>query len=253
MHHLRYNIAGALGAIVFVAVGLAALREADKLWDGWLFSLTLGVLLFAVLLAAHRTGDRRAFWIGFALFGWGYLSFSLIPSTESRLITTKALAYLHQANILGSRAYGMRAILSLDRMRTYNLSDDDVMKALGESGLRGPPPDLGYETDQTSMTVVEHVLTWRARYNKPERYANIILKASLDGEILRLKDVAKVEMGTSFYIPGVWAGTAETFIGIGHSLVALLAAWLGGVLSRRLGIGRVSVVPEVQSEERATG
>jgi hypothetical protein len=251
VHHLRYNIAGALGAIVFVAVGLAALREADVLWDSWLFSLTLGLMLFAVLLAAHRTGDRRAFWIGFALFGWGYLSSSLIPSTESRLITTKALAYLHQANILGSRAYGMRAILSLDRMRAYNLSDDDVMKALGESGMKGPPAGLGYATDQTSMTVVEHVLTWRARYNKPEKYANYIIVATSDGEIVRLKDVAKVEMGTSFYIPGFWAGTAETFIGIGHSLVALLAAWLGGVLSRRLG--RVSAGPEAQSEERATG
>ena len=135
MHHLRYNIAGALGAILFVAVGFAALREADELWDSWLFSLTLGLLLFAVLLAAHRTGDRRAFWIGFALFGWGYLSFSLIPSTEPKLITTKALAYLHQANIFGSRAYEMRVILSLDRMRAYNPSDDDIRKTFGESGI----------------------------------------------------------------------------------------------------------------------
>ena len=96
MHHLRYNIAGALGAILFVAVGFAALREADELWDSWLFSLTLGLLLFAVLLAAHRTGDRRAFWIGFALFGWGYLSFSLIPSTGPRVIATKAVTDLGQ-------------------------------------------------------------------------------------------------------------------------------------------------------------
>jgi Cu/Ag efflux pump CusA len=250
MHHLRYHIAGALGAVLCVAVGFAALREADELWDTCLFSLTLGLLLFAVLLTAHRTGDRRAFWIGFALFGWGYLSFSLIPSTEPRLITTKALAYLHQASILGSRAYGMRAVLSPDRMRACNLSDDDVMKALRESRLNnnGSPPDIGFATDQTSMTVVEHVLTWRARYNKPAQYANIILKANPDGEILRLKDVAKVEVGTSFHIPGVWAGTAEAFIGIGHSLVALLAALLGGVLSRRLG--RVSVAPEVQPEKR---
>jgi hypothetical protein len=58
MPRLRYNITAALGAILFVAVGFAALREADELWDSWLFSLTLGLLLFAVLLAAHRTGDR---------------------------------------------------------------------------------------------------------------------------------------------------------------------------------------------------
>src|ERR1700722_5210451 len=108
MPRLRYNITGALGAILFVAGGFAALREADELWDSWLFSLTLGLLLFAVLLAAHRTGDRRAFWIGFALFGWGYLSLSLIPSTEPRLIATKAISYLHQSKIIGIRVYGMR-------------------------------------------------------------------------------------------------------------------------------------------------
>ena len=37
------------------------------------------------------------------------------------------------------------------------------------------------------------------RYNKPEQYENIILKANPEGEILRLKDVAKVELGSSFF------------------------------------------------------
>jgi hypothetical protein len=51
-------------------------------------------LLTSVLLAIHRTESRRAFWTGFALFGWTYLTLSLVPSIESRLATTKALAYL---------------------------------------------------------------------------------------------------------------------------------------------------------------
>jgi hypothetical protein len=45
-------------------------------------------------LAYHRLGSRRAFWIGFALFGWVYMALALIPSVESRLITTKILDYL---------------------------------------------------------------------------------------------------------------------------------------------------------------
>ena len=85
----RFRIASMLSAILFVAVGFAALREANDQWDSVLFSLTLLLLLNAVLLAVHRTEGRRAFWIGFALFGWGYLSLSLISSTESRLITTR--------------------------------------------------------------------------------------------------------------------------------------------------------------------
>jgi hypothetical protein len=242
MHHLRYNIAGALGAILFVAVGFAALREADELWDSWLFSLTLVLLLVAVLLAARRTGDRRAFWIGFALFGWGYLSLSLIPSTEPRLISTKALEYLHQSNIFSAR---VRVILALDHMRAHNVSSDDLMKALTPSSMvsgRSARQNVSY--DEASQTV-EYVLSWGAHYNKPEQYESIILKANPDGEILRIKDVAKVEMGSSFYVPRA-AGTAENFIHIGHTLFALLAAWLGGVLSRRLR--SVSETPEVLVE-----
>src|SRR5262249_23411754 len=52
------------------------------------------ILLVSVLLAVHRTESRRAFWIGFALFGWAYLALTLVPAIESRLLTTKALAYL---------------------------------------------------------------------------------------------------------------------------------------------------------------
>jgi hypothetical protein len=244
MHHLRCNIAGALGAILFVAVGLAALREADGPWDSWLFSLTLGLLLSAVLLAAHRTGVRRAFWIGFALFGWGYLSFSLIPSTEPRLIATKALAYLHQKNILGIRVYEMQAILDLDRMRAHDVSPDDIMKALAPSWIVSHEQP-GLATGSASPDA-GNVLSWESRYNKPDQFGNLILKANPDGEILRLRDVARVEMGPSFYTHRAVAGTAQNFIHIGHTLFALLAAWLGGVLSRRLG--SVSGTPEVPME-----
>ncbi len=80
--------------LLFVAVGFAALRESTELWESGTFTLTIGVLLASILLSIHRTGKRRAFWLGFALFGWIYLGLTLMPSTESRLITTRALVYL---------------------------------------------------------------------------------------------------------------------------------------------------------------
>ena len=92
----------------------------------------------------------------------------------------------------------MRVWLNLDRMRAYNVSSEDVMKAIGEQSMIGSPGRLGQATGRTSQTV-EYVLTWVGRYNKPEQYENIILKANPDGEILRLKDVAKVELGPSYY------------------------------------------------------
>jgi hypothetical protein len=94
MRRFRFTIASLLIVVVFLAVGFAALRESNELWDIGIFTATLGVLLVSLLLAIHRTETTRAFWLGFALFGWCYLVGTLIPPIESRLMTTKALAYL---------------------------------------------------------------------------------------------------------------------------------------------------------------
>jgi len=94
MRTFRFNIASLLVIILVLGVGFAALREASDLWESGLFTVVLGSLLISILVAVHRTESRRAFWLGFTLFGWIYLAFSLVPSIESRLITTKALAFL---------------------------------------------------------------------------------------------------------------------------------------------------------------
>ncbi len=102
------------------------------------------------------------------------------------------------ATILGNRQYAMRVWLDLDRMRAYNVSSDDIMEAISKQSMIGSPGRLGQATGKTSQTI-EYVLTWVGRYNKPEQYERIVLKANPDGEILRLKDVAKVEMSASYY------------------------------------------------------
>jgi hypothetical protein len=94
MRRFRFHIGTLLIVIIFLSVGFAALRESNGIWDSGVFTLVLGVLLVSVLLAIHRNGSRRTFWLGFALFGAAYLGLSLVPPIESRLITTKALAYI---------------------------------------------------------------------------------------------------------------------------------------------------------------
>jgi hypothetical protein len=86
MRRLRFSIASLLMLVLFVAVAIGALREATDIWDSAVFSLTLGLLLVAVLLAVHRTDRIRAFWVGFALFGSVYLAVSLVPQVKSRLL-----------------------------------------------------------------------------------------------------------------------------------------------------------------------
>jgi hydrophobic/amphiphilic exporter-1 (mainly G- bacteria), HAE1 family len=124
-------------------------------------------------------------------FIYNYAFVDLVPEI-------KRVRGIGSATILGSRQYAMRVWLDIDRMRAYNLSAADVMKALGEQSMIGSPGRFGQATGTRSQSV-EYVLTWVGRYNKPEQYENIILKANPDGEILRLKDVAEVNLSASYY------------------------------------------------------
>jgi HAE1 family hydrophobic/amphiphilic exporter-1 len=103
-----------------------------------------------------------------------------------------------EARILGSRQYAMRIWLKPDRMRAYNVSADEVMEALSQQSIIGSPGRLGRGDGQESQSL-EYVLTYEGRYNQPEKYEKIIIRATPDGEILRLKDIAKVDFGSEYY------------------------------------------------------
>ncbi len=99
---------------------------------------------------------------------------------------------------LGNRIFAMRVWLNPDRMRAYRVSTEEVMKALYEQSMIGSPGRLGQATGKTSQSK-EYVLTYIGRYNKPEQYGNIVLKANPKGELTRLKDVGDVELGPQFF------------------------------------------------------
>ena len=96
------------------------------------------------------------------------------------------------ATILGNRVYAMRIRLNPIRMRAYNVSSEDIKQAFRGCSMIGSPEQIAPKSSQSDENVLTHV----GRSNKPDQYENIILKASPDGEILRLKDVAKVELDT---------------------------------------------------------
>jgi HAE1 family hydrophobic/amphiphilic exporter-1 len=102
------------------------------------------------------------------------------------------------AQILGSRQYAMRIWLKPDRMRAYNVSTEEVMEALSTQSVIGSPGRLG-RSDGKRSEALEYVLTYQGRYNKPEQYENVIVRANPNGEILYLKDVANIEFGSEFY------------------------------------------------------
>ena len=141
------------------------------------------MLMYVNIFSTDKSIDQN--------FLYNYVTVKLLPEIRR----TRGVGI---ANILGNRAYAMRIMLNIDRMRAYNVSADDVMKAVADQSMIGSPGRFGQATGQTSQTV-EYVLTWVGRYNKPEQYGDIILRANPDGKILRIKDVAVVELGSSFY------------------------------------------------------
>ncbi|SEW52204.1 efflux RND transporter permease subunit [Chitinophaga arvensicola] len=102
------------------------------------------------------------------------------------------------ADILGNREYAMRIWLKPDRMLAYKISADEVMKALGEQSLEASPGKTGESSGKRSQTF-EYVLKYPGRFTSKEGYENVILRSSPNGEILRLKDVADIEFGSSMY------------------------------------------------------
>ncbi|MBU0696246.1 MAG: efflux RND transporter permease subunit, partial [Bacteroidetes bacterium] len=102
------------------------------------------------------------------------------------------------ADILGNRDYAMRIWLKPDRMLAYKISADEVLKAINEQSLEASPGKTGESSGKRSETF-EYVLKYPGRFSTKEGYENIILKSSADGEILRLKDVADVEFGSTYY------------------------------------------------------
>ncbi len=102
------------------------------------------------------------------------------------------------AQILGSRKYAMRVWLKPDRMRAYNVSAEEVLEAMEEQSLIARPGRLGRSSGKESQAL-EYVLTYKGRFNEPDEYENIVIKANSEGEILKLGDIADVELGSEFF------------------------------------------------------
>lgn len=124
-------------------------------------------------------------------FLFNYAGVNMIPELQR-------INGIGQARILGSRQYAMRVWLNPDRMRAYKISPDEVMEALSDQSIIGKPGRIG-RGDSKRAEALEYVLAYTDRFNDPKQYENVIIKANPNGEILRLKDVATVALGSEYY------------------------------------------------------
>ncbi|WP_439556431.1 efflux RND transporter permease subunit [Dyadobacter sp.] len=141
------------------------------------------MLMYVNLYSKEKSIDEK--------FLFNYATVKMIPEIQR----TKGIA---RAQILGSRRYAMRLWLNPERMRAYNISTEEVMKAVGEQSIVGRPGRIGQSSGIAAQSL-EYVLTYKGRYDKPEEYENIIVRANAQGESVHLRDIAKVELGSEFF------------------------------------------------------
>ncbi len=141
------------------------------------------MLMYVNLFSKDKNADEK--------FLYNYANVHILPELQR-------IYGMGRAQILGSRQYAMRIWLKPDRMRAYNISTDEIMDAVSEQSVIGRPGRIGQASGKTAQSL-EYVLTYKGRYNKPEEYGDIIIKANPNGEILKLKDVATVELGSEFF------------------------------------------------------
>lgn len=137
-----------------------------------------------------------------------------------------------RSQILGSRRFAMRVWLNPDRMRAYNISVDDVMEAMIDQSIIGRPGRLGQSSGIAAQSL-EYVLTYKGRFNKPDEYENIIIRANAEGESIKLKDIAKIEIGSEFF--DIYSNLD------GHPSAAI-------VLKQNVGSNATEVIQEVKDK-----
>ena len=97
-------------------------------------------------------------------------------------------------NVMGGD-YAMRIWLNPQIMAQYSLVPDDVTNALSDQNIEAATGTLGEDSENT----YQYTLKYRGRYETSEEFGNIVIKSLANGEVLRLKDIAKVELGAQSY------------------------------------------------------
>lgn len=117
-----------------------------------------------------------------------YASINLVP----RIKRVKGVG---DASAFGQRDYSMRIWLKPDVMATYGLVPGDISAILAEQNVEAAPGQFGERGKQS----FQYVIKYSGRLKTAEEFGNIIVRSSGNGRILRLKDIARIELGALDY------------------------------------------------------
>jgi hypothetical protein len=192
----RFSIGLLLTVIAVCGIGFAALRSPSQLWASTLFAVALGSLPLALLTAIYSRERRRAFWVGFFMVGGSYFAASQGPGFRDQFGPRMVTTKL--LDLLYDRVappqVGMAAILLSDVRSDVN---DQLSQSVKEA-LTGSGGTMRLESQWSALT-------------KPDHVTGVDLQVSL-----------------------FTLASPEAFRRIGHSLLTLIFALLGGLYACRL-------------------
>lgn len=141
----------------------------------------------SLIMAINLMSDKPELYD--ATYLTNYAQINIIPEL-------KRIQGVGQVNFYGSnRDYAMRIWLNPAQMAAYNITPTEVMAAVKSKNQEAAPGRFGESSDRS----FEYVLKYAGKYTRPEDYGNMIIRANGDGSMLKLKDIAKVELGSYTY------------------------------------------------------
>lgn len=228
----RITVATLAGIVALTGLSLGCLLYASSPWAQIATIAYYAALVIAPLGIIYRTGLRRAFYIGFAIWAWGGLGLSFAPSTPTTLLLAWAHATLiprERQREQPPRAIGI-PVSSLKQTKSYRFESDEQM-------------------DVTTTDASIAIKGIRLRFDRPRpmQYPNraivpsMVLNGTVEQEALIAKAVSdKKQFTVAPHRPGLLSPLSasppvdkDSFIRIGHSLLGLLLGLVGGLLGMR--------------------
>ncbi len=123
-----------------------------------------------------------------ATFVQNYLNINVIPEL-------KRINGVGDASVFGAKNYAMRVWLDPAKMASYGLIPSDVSAAINEQSLEAAAGQLGENSGET----FQYIIKYSGKYKTQQQYEDIVIKALEGGQVLRLKDVAEIELGAQTY------------------------------------------------------
>ena len=116
-----------------------------------------------------------------------YLKINIVPRVQR-------VSGVGEVMVMGND-YAMRIWLKPDVMAQYGLVPSDIITVLGEQNVESPTGTLGEDSENT----FQYTLKYRGRYETSEEYGDLVIRALSNGNVLRLKEVADIELGAVSY------------------------------------------------------